>query len=187
MRERIALCAAILTRTKALSRQFALFGAAIVFIASSTTSATAKNVMFPETGDVAFVLQIPDTWRTTPGSGSLKLTPPDESASITFLMFNDKDVHAVPNDDFAKAIATNADCKNFKKTGQSRIGDRMAEAYSCKATNPQNVMVDMKMLFLKIGQSYVAIEMIGTPPLLSEAQRKSLDAVLKGITLKGDD
>ena len=85
-----------------LTRIFAL-GAALTFITgiASTAVATAKELRFPEIGDVAFVLAVPDNWSVSRVGPNLLLKGPDHSSSVALAVIQNKDEAKAPDDDLA--------------------------------------------------------------------------------------
>jgi hypothetical protein len=170
-----------------LTRIFAL-GLALTFITglASTAVATAKELRFPETGDVAFVLAIPDNWDVSRAGPNLLLMGPNRNSSVALAVILNKDEAKVPDDDdLANAIFKASNAEPFSKHEPAEIGGIKAEAYFSKRTNTKNLNVLFKLMILKVAKTYVVTETIVTLSDLSAAQQQSLDAVVKGITLTG--
>jgi hypothetical protein len=169
-----------------LTRIFAL-GAALTFITgiASTAVATAKELRFPEIGDVAFVLAVPDNWSVSRVGANLLLKGPDHSSSVALAVIQNKDEAKAPDDDLAKAIFKASNAEPFSKHEPGAIGGIKAEAYYSKTTNTKNLNVLFKLMIVKVAKTYVVTETIITLSDLSAAQQQSLDAVVKGITLTG--
>jgi CheY-like chemotaxis protein len=173
-------------QTMSLTRIFAL-GAALTFITgiASTAVATAKELRFPEIGDVAFVLAVPDNWDVSRVGANLLLKGPDHSSSVALAVIQNKDEAKAPDDDLAKAIFKASNAEPFSKHEPGAIGGIKAEAYYSKTTNTKNLNVLFKLMIVKVAKTYVVTETIITLSDLSAAQQQSLDAVVKGITLTG--
>ena len=174
-------------QTMSLTRIFAL-GAALTFITgiASTAVATAKELRFPEIGDVAFVLAVPDNWSVSRVGPNLLLKGPDHSSSVALAVIQNKDEAKAPDDDdLANAIFKASNAEPFSKHEPGAIGGIKAEAYYSKTTNTKNLNVLFKLMIVKVAKTYVVTETIITLSDLSAAQQQSLDAVVKGITLTG--
>jgi hypothetical protein len=160
--------------------------AAITVAFVSAGLAAAKDLRYPDTGDIAFVLHIPDNWNAAPdGFGNLSVTAPDKSSALYLSVSEDKVAAVMPYDDVAKAILLAAKAKPFSKHEPGAIGAIKAEAYYSSLMNDKKTNVSLKLLIIEVAQTHVVTETIMTAPNLSAAQQKSLDAVVKGITLTG--
>ena len=173
-------------QTMSLTRIFAL-GLALTFITgiAGTAVATAKELRFPEIGDVAFVMDVPDNWVVSRVGPNLLLKGPDHSSSVALAVIQNKDEAKAPDDDLAKAIFKASNAEPFSKHEPGAIGGIKAEAYYSKTTNTKNLNVLYKLMIVKVAKTYVVTETIITLSDLSAAQQQSLDAVVKGITLTG--
>jgi hypothetical protein len=160
--------------------------AAIVVTAAATGFAVAKDMRFPEKGDVAFVLHIPDGWTAkADDSGNLILSVQDKGSGLSLSVYEDKTSAVMPRDDFAKALLAAAKAEPFSKHEPASIGGARAEAYYSKMKNDKKTTVLLKVMILQVAQTHVVSETIVTAPTMSAAQKQSLDAMLKGITLTG--
>jgi CheY-like chemotaxis protein len=173
-------------QTMSLTRIFAL-RLALTFITglASTAVAPAKELRFPETGDVAFVLAVPDNWEVSRVGPNLLLKGPDRSSSVALAVIQNKDQAKAPDDDLANAIFKASNAEPFSKHEPGEIGGIKAEAYFSKTTNTKNLTVLFRLMIVKVAKTYVVTETVVTLPDLSTAQQQSLDAVVKGITLTG--
>jgi hypothetical protein len=156
---------------------------AVVFV--SADLAAAKDMRFPEQGEIAFVLHIADAWDATPDGVNLILKSPDKSSAVSLAVAKDKAAAVMPYDDLAKAILAAAAAKPFSKHEPGAIGAIKAEAYYSTLVNHNKTTVSLKLLIIEVAQSHVVTETIMTTANLSPTQRNSLDAVVKGITLTG--
>jgi hypothetical protein len=159
--------------------------AAITAVVVSAGLAAAKDLRFPEQGEVAFVLHIPDAWEATPNGVNLILKSPDKTSALSLSVVEDKAAAVLPYDDVAKVILSAANAKPFSKHEPGTIDGIKAEAYYSTLINDKKTNVSLKLLIIEVVQTYVVTETIMTAPNLSAAQQKSLDAVVKGITLTG--
>jgi hypothetical protein len=169
-----------------LTRIFAL-GLALTFITGITGAAvaTAKELRFPETGDVAFVLAVPDNWEVSRVGQNLLLKGPKRSSSVALAAIQNKEQAKAPEDDLANAIFKASNAEPFSKHEPAEIGGVKAEAYFSKTTNTKNLNVLFKLMIVKVAQTYVVTETIITLSDLGAEQQQSLDAVVKGIRLTG--
>jgi hypothetical protein len=160
---------------------------ALTFITGITGAAvaTAKELRFPETGDVAFVLAVPDNWEVSRVGQNLLLKGPKRSSSVALAVIQNKEQAKEPEDDLANAIFKASNAEPFSKHEPAEIGGVKAEAYFSKTTNTKNLNVLFKLMVVKVAQTYVVTETIITLSDLSAEQQQSLDAVVKGIRLTG--
>jgi hypothetical protein len=162
----------------------------VAAIAVATISAglvAAKDMRFPEKGEIAFVLHIPDNWGATPDdSGNLILKAPDNSAGLSLSVIADKASATASRDEVAKAILAAANAEPFNKHEPSSIGGVRAEAYYSKMVNANKVNLAVKLIVVQMAQTHVAtLTIITAANNFSAAQRKSVDDTVKGITLTG--
>ena len=137
-----------------LTRIFAL-GLALTFITgiASTAVATAKELRFPEIGDVAFVMDVPDNWVVSRVGPNLLLKGPDHSSSVALAVIKNKDEAKAPDDDLAKAIFKASNAEPFSKHEPGAIGGIKAEAYYSKTTNTKNLNVLYKLMIVKVAKT----------------------------------
>jgi hypothetical protein len=161
--------------------------AAIVVVTISAGLAAAKDMRFPEKGEIAFVLHISDDWTATPdNSGNLILRAPDNSAGMSLSVIEDKASAVAPRDDVAKAILAAANAEPFDKHEPSAIGGVKAEAYYSKMVNANKVNLVVKLIVVQVAKTHVAtLTVLTAAGNRSAAQQKSLDDTVKGITLTG--
>jgi hypothetical protein len=160
--------------------------AAIIAVAfASADLAAAKDMRFPEKGEIAFVLHIPDAWDATPTGVTMLVKSPDKTSAVSLSVAEDKAAAVMPYDDLAKVILVAAAAKPFSKHEPGAIGAIKAEAYYSTLVNHNKIDVSLKLLIIEVAKTHVVTETIMTVPNLSAAQQNSLDAVVKGITLTG--
>jgi hypothetical protein len=161
--------------------------AAIAIAMVSAGLAAAKDMRFPETGPIAFVLHIADNWGATPdNSGNLILKAPDNSAGMSLSVIEDKASATAPRDEVAKAILAAASAEPFSRHEPASIGGVKAEAYYSKMVNANKVNLVVKLIVVQVAQTHVAtLTVITAANNLSAAQKKSIDDTVKGITLTG--
>jgi hypothetical protein len=147
--------------------------------------AAGKDMRFPEKGEIAFVLHIPDAWDTTPAGVNMLLKSPDKTSAVSLSVVEDKVAAVRPYDELAKAILVATAAQPYSKHEPGAIGAIKAEAYYSTLVNHNKIDVSLKLLIIKVAQTHVVTETIMTVPNLSAAQQNSLDAVVKGITLTG--
>jgi hypothetical protein len=163
---------------------------AVATIAIATISAgwaAAKDMRFPEKGDIAFVLHIGDDWGATPDdSGNLILRAPGNFAGLSLSVIEDKASATASRDEVAKAILAAANAEPFYKHEPSAIGRVKADAYYSKMMNANKVNLAVKLIVVQVAQTHVAtLTVLNAANGLSAAQQKSLDDTVKGITLTG--
>ncbi len=97
-------------------------------------SASAADIRYPEKGDVAFIVHLPDGWTTNPDtSGNLLLMAPDHSAALSpYGVRSKSDFEANPEAE-ANGILAAAKAEPFSRHEPSSIGSLKAEAYYSKA------------------------------------------------------
>ena len=98
--------------------------------------AAAKDMRFPEKGEIAFVLHIPDAWDAIPDGENLILKSPDQTSAVSLSVVEDKAAAVMPYDDLAKAILIASNAKPFSKHEPGAIGDIKAEAYYSTTRRP---------------------------------------------------
>jgi hypothetical protein len=163
---------------------------AVATIAVATISAglaAAKDMRFPENGEIAFVLHIGDDWGATPDtSGNLILKAPGNFAGLSLSVIEDKASATASRDEVAKAILAAANAQPFSRHEPAAIGRVKAEAYYSTMVNANKVNLVVKLIIVQAAQTHVAtLTIINAANGLSAVQQKSLDDTVKGITLTG--
>ena len=159
-------------------------------IAVATISAglaAAKDMRFPEKGEIAFVLHIGDDWGATPdNSGNLILKAPGNFAGLSLSVIEDKASATAARDEVAKAILAAANAKPFSRHAPAAIGRVKAEAYYSTMVNANKVNLVVKLIIVQVAQTHVAtLTVLNAANNLTAAQQKAIDDTVKGITLTG--
>jgi hypothetical protein len=163
---------------------------AVATIAVATISAglaAAKDMRFPEKGEIAFVLHISDGWAATPdNSGNLILRAPDNSAGMSLSVIEDKASATASRDEVAKAILAAANAQPFTRHEPAAIGRVKAEAYYSTMVNANKVNLAVKLILVQVAQTHVAtLTILNAANSLTAAQQTAIDDTVKGITLTG--
>jgi hypothetical protein len=161
--------------------------AAVIALALTAGLAAAKDLRFPDKGDVAYMLHIGDDWGMQPDdSGNLILRAPGNFAGMSLSVIQDAASAKAPRDDVAAAILRAANAQPFSRHEPSTIGSVKAEAYYSTMSNANNVNLAVKLIIVQVGSTHVVTETIITSAGgLSPANQKILDDTLRGITLTG--
>jgi hypothetical protein len=148
-------------------------------------SVAAKDLRYPQSGPVAFALNLPDTWTTkVDDSGNLLVNSPDRSSALTLTVTpEDANSLKLTADQFANAALAIAKAEPFNKHEPSSIGDKSADGYYSRMVNPSGVKIDVKMNVIKSVQNYIVSETILNVASITRAQLDTLATVLKGISL----
>jgi hypothetical protein len=163
----------------------ALSRLAVVAIAIVTAgSAAAKDLRYPEKGEVAFVLHFPDEVTTRDdGIGNLIVTSPDRSWALSLARADDS-LSAKSSDEVAKEVLAAATAEPYSAHEPAMISDNKAEAYRSKMTNGKGTPVTVRLVITKVDRTYLT-ESILTLSALTASQQKFLDRTLGGISLTG--
>jgi len=156
-------------------------------IAGSAGIAAAKDVRYPESGPVTFLLHLPDPWTARVGkSGSMLVIVPDGSAAISLmLMHEDAASLARTPDELANALLIAAKAEPFSKHEKGVIGGVAADSYYSRLASATSAPQLMKLNMIKSVRGYVVLETILTAATIDSAQQAALAAALKGIRLIG--
>jgi hypothetical protein len=159
--------------------------AAITFAIFLTGAAAAKDLQYPETGPVAFVLHLPDTWTTKlDDSGNMLIISPDHTSSLSLTVAQeDANSLKLTADEFANATLAVAQAESFNKHEPSSIGGTSAEGYYSRMVNPSGVKISVKLNVIKSVHDYIVTETILTVASITSAQQDALATVLKGVSL----
>lgn len=154
--------------------------------AGSVGAAAAKDLRYPESGPVAFLLHLPDGWTAKVGhSGTMLVIGPDGSAAISLMLMHEdvRSLHQTP-DELASTLLAVAKAEPFNKHEKGAIGGVPADSYYSRLVSPNGQQV-MKINLIKSVHDYIVLETILTAATIDSAQRAALAAALKGITLTG--
>jgi clan AA aspartic protease (TIGR02281 family) len=156
-------------------------------MAGSAGIAAAKDVRYPESGPVTFLLHLPDPWTARVGkSGSMMVIGPDGSAAISLmLMHEDTASLARTPDELANALLIAAKAEPFSKHEKGVIGGVPADSYYSRLVSATSAPQLMKLNMIKSVHGYVVLETILTAATIDSAQQAALAAALKGIRLIG--
>jgi len=152
----------------------------------SAATAAAKDLRYPESGVVAFLLHLPDDWNTDlDKAGNLLVVAPDRSAALALTVAQENTASwKLTPDEYAAASLAAAKAEPFNRHEKSAIGGVPADAYYSRKAFP-NIKVSMLFNVIKPGRDYIVTETILTNPNITSRQEAALRAVLKGIALAG--
>jgi clan AA aspartic protease (TIGR02281 family) len=155
--------------------------------AGSAGITAAKDVRYPESGPVAFLLHLPDIWTAKVGkSGSMLVIGPDGSAAISLTLMQENEVTlAKTPDELANTLFFAAKAEPFNKHEKGVIGGVPADSYYSRLVRATNGPQSMKINMIKSLHGYVVLETILTAATIDSAQQAALAAALKGIRLIG--
>ena len=155
--------------------------------ASSVGAAAAKDLRYPETGPVAFLLHLPDYWTAKIGNaGTMLVIGPDGSAAMSLmLMREDSSSLAKTPDELANTLLVAAKAEPFNKHEKGMLGGVPADSYYSRLVSAANGPQSMKLNMIKSVQGYIVLETILTAATIDSVQQAALAKVLKGIRLIG--
>jgi clan AA aspartic protease (TIGR02281 family) len=156
-------------------------------ITCSVGAAAAKDLRYPETGPVAFLLHLPDYWTAKIGNaGTMLVIGPDGSAAMSLmLMREDSSSLAKTPDELANTLLVAAKAEPFNKHEKGMLGGVPADSYYSRLVSAANGPQSMKLNMIKSVQGYIVLETILTAATIDSVQQAALAKVLKGIRLIG--
>jgi hypothetical protein len=160
--------------------------AVLLFAAVCGPSAQAKDMRFPEKSPVAFRLHLPKDWTATDdGSGHLTVAAPDHSSVLLLSMIDDAGAAKEAPEAIAEEIfkAQGADPISTKEP--VTISGADGTAFYSHHKNDKGVNMNLKLDIFEIGGQHVGMLMVLSASDINAAQKNSVDAVIKGITLTG--
>ena len=156
--------------------------------AGSVGAAAAKDLRYPESGPVAFLLHLPDIWTAKVGnSGSMMVIGPDGSAAISLTLMHENEVTlAKTRDELANTLFFAAKAEPFNKHEKGVIGGVPADSYySRRLASAKNGPQLMKINMIRSVSGYIVLETILTDSTIDSFQQAALASALKGIRLIG--
>jgi len=156
-------------------------------IAGSAGITAAKDVRYPQSGPVAFLIHVPDIWTAREDNGGgMQMFAPDGFAAISLLvMQEDAASLAKTPDELANTLFFAAKAEPFNKHEKGVIGGVPAESYYSRRVRATNKPRLMKINMIRSIHGYIVLETILTDVTIDSFQRAALAAVLKGISLTG--
>jgi clan AA aspartic protease (TIGR02281 family) len=155
--------------------------------AGSAGITAAKDLRYPESGPVAFLLHLPDIWTAKVGnSGSMLVIAPDGFAAISLSLMHENEVTlAKTPDQLANTLFFAAKAEPFNKHEKGVIGGVPADSYYSRLVRATNGPHLMKINMIKSLHGYIVLETIFTDATIDSFQQAALAAALKGIRLIG--
>lgn len=155
--------------------------------AGSAGIAAAKDLRYPESGPVAFLLHLPDIWTAKVGhSGSMLVIGPDGSAAISLTLMHENEVTlAKTPDELANTLFFAAKAEPFNKHEKGMIGGVPADSYYSRLVRATTGPQVMKINMIKSLHGYIVLETILTAATIDSFQQAALTGALKGIRLIG--
>jgi clan AA aspartic protease (TIGR02281 family) len=156
-------------------------------IAGSADTAAAKDIRYPETGPVAFLIHLPDSW-------SAKIVRGGGMVLIGFGGFAGVELIVAPEDarsltktpdDLASTMLAAAKAEPFNKHEKGAITGVPADSYYSQRVSRTNEPQLLKVNIIKSVHGYIVLEMIQTDATLDNSQQAELATALKGIRLTG--
>jgi hypothetical protein len=153
----------------------------------SAGAAAAKDLRYPESGPVAFLLHLPDIWTAKVGnSGGMLVIAPDGFAAISLSLMHENEVTlAKTPDQLANTLFFAAKAEPFHKHEKGVIGGVRADSYYSRLVRATNGPPLMKINMIKSLQGYIVLETIFTAATIDSFQQSALASALKGISLIG--
>jgi len=158
-----------------------------VVTAGSAGITAAKDLRYPESGPVAFLLHLPDIWTARVGkSGSMLVIEPDGSAAISLTLMHENEVTlAKTPDELANTLFFAATAEPFNKHEKGVIGGVPADSYYSRLVRATIGPQLMKINMIKSLHGYIVLETILTAATIDSFQQAALAGALKGIRLIG--
>jgi clan AA aspartic protease (TIGR02281 family) len=155
--------------------------------AGSAGVTAAKDLRYPESGRVAFLLHLPDIWTAKVGnSGSMLVIGPDGSAAISLTLMHENEVTLEKTpDELANTLFFAAKAEPFNKHEKGVIGGVPADSYYSRLVRATTGPQVMKINMIKSLHGYIVLETILTAATIDSFQQAGLAAALKGIKLIG--
>ena len=156
--------------------------------AGSAGVTAAKDLRYPESGPVTFLLHLPDIWTAKVGnSGSMMVIGPDGSAAISLTLMHENEVTlAKTRDELANTLFFAAKAEPFNKHEKGVIGGVPADSYySRRLASAKNGPQLMKINMIRSVSGYIVLETILTDSTIDSFQQAALASALKGIRLIG--
>ena len=155
--------------------------------AGSAGITAAKDLRYPESGPVAFLLHLPDIWTAkVSNSGSMFVIGPDGSAAISLTLMQENEVTlAKTPDELANTLFFAAKAEPFSKHEKGVIGGVPADSYYSRMVRAKIGPQVMKINMIKSLHGYIVLETILTTTTIDSFQQAALAAALKGIRLIG--
>jgi clan AA aspartic protease (TIGR02281 family) len=156
--------------------------------AGSAGTAAAKDLRYPDSGPVTFLVHLPDSWiaKENKAGGSLLLFGPDGSVGMYLVVMPEDDLSLTETpDELASRLLAAAKAEPFNKHEKGAIGGIAADSYYSRLTSRAGRVQSFKINMIRSVHGYIVMENIITDPAIDSAQRASLAAVLKNITLTG--
>ena len=155
--------------------------------AGSAGITAAKDVRYPESGPVTFLLHLPDVWTAKVGkAGSMMVIGPDGSAAISLTLMPENELTlAKTPDQLANTLFFATKAEPFNKHEKGVIGGVPADSYYSRLVSATNGPQLMKLNMIKSVHGYIVLETILTTTTIDRAQQAALAAALKGIRLIG--
>jgi hypothetical protein len=155
--------------------------------AGSAGITAAKDLRYPESGPVAFLLHLPDIWTAKAGNtGSMLVIGPDGFAAISLTLMQENEVTlAKTPDELANTLLFAAKAEPFNKHEKGVIGGVPADSYYSRLVRATNRPQLIKINMIKSLHGYIVLETILTTTTIDSFQQAALAAALKGIRLIG--
>lgn len=142
--------------------------------------ARAREVRFPQTGDPAFTLQIPDDWTSRlDDDGNMIVTTADKSAGFSFSIVTYKG----KLDDAASEMMQAAKAEPPVNMGADSISRYRGYDYDTTMTNSSGVHLKVHTVLVKLDPKNIASATMITDSAISPEQMRSAEAVLKSAAL----
>ena len=160
--------------------------AVLLFAAALGAPAHAKDMRFPEKSPVAFRVHVPKDWTANiSADGNLSVTAPDHTSVLVLSMTDDEAAVKVAPDAMAEEILKSTGADPFSTKEPVTISKTDGTTYYSHLKNDKGVNMNFKLNIFDIGGKHVAVVMILSATDITAAQKNSVDAVIKGITLTG--
>jgi hypothetical protein len=149
-------------------------------------SATHADLRFPSTGDPAYALSVPADWTPAYDARSNTLTMAGTSCNcaIVLAMYH-IDTTAITTAQIAKNTLDGAGAQPSTTSGPGSISGMAGDAFLAKLARPNGVVLDIKVVLVKVDPLHYAELVIVTPPNMSPASTATLNSLLADLQIVG--
>ncbi len=161
---------------------FVLLGLTVLGI----SGARADSIRFPATGTPAYAFDLPTGWSSAQDNfGNMRVTADDRSSALLLSFIVDPSVATATAPEVAVKIIKAAGAAPYTKSEPGSIAGIPGEAFITTMSNDRGVVIDMRLVLVKLDSSHYASLAILAARGISASSAAALNALVAQVRFAG--
>ncbi len=156
----------------------------VALLSAGAVQATPART--PETGDPAFVVDVPEGWTVIrEEDGNMKVKAPDSSAVLLLNLSAVSDLANTTDEAIGRQILTASNARTTPTVEPASIGGIRGHALTSTIVNDSGTVVTLRVVVIFIDATHVGAEVDLSAPNLTPAQAQAFAGVVRTVHVVG--